>query len=155
MLFFLFFFSSRRRHTRCLSDWSSDVCSSDLSGTCTWLSVIWLIQHTAIAGQICDVKKIEDLANQGQGHLFFNIKLFSQADVLRDEAVACRNFSRQHDRADDLIKWRTRPDHALRAIGISNNSRTRFNPGVKLRHQSSQSGLAETLSKQVVTVDSR
>src|SRR5262245_8065899 len=26
----LFFFSSRRRHTRCLSDWSSDVCSSDL-----------------------------------------------------------------------------------------------------------------------------
>src|SRR5262245_54260481 len=26
---FQFFFSSRRRHTRCLSDWSSDVCSSD------------------------------------------------------------------------------------------------------------------------------
>src|SRR5207302_6835938 len=25
-----FFFSSRRRHTRCLRDWSSDVCSSDL-----------------------------------------------------------------------------------------------------------------------------
>src|SRR5205814_2646838 len=24
-------FSSRRRHTRCLSDWSSDVCSSDLT----------------------------------------------------------------------------------------------------------------------------
>src|SRR5258705_12543449 len=28
----IFFFSSRRRHTRCLSDWSSDVCSSDLLG---------------------------------------------------------------------------------------------------------------------------
>src|SRR6202022_2677123 len=27
----LFFFSSRRRHTRSLCDWSSDVCSSDLS----------------------------------------------------------------------------------------------------------------------------
>src|SRR5258707_1632610 len=27
----LVFFSSRRRHTRCLSDWSSDVCSSDRS----------------------------------------------------------------------------------------------------------------------------
>src|SRR5258705_1693891 len=26
----VFFFASRRRHTRCLSDWSSDVCSSDL-----------------------------------------------------------------------------------------------------------------------------
>src|SRR2546429_6535676 len=29
---FFFFFSSRRRHTRCSRDWSSDVCSSDLSG---------------------------------------------------------------------------------------------------------------------------
>src|SRR5206468_7416144 len=28
---FLFFFSSRRRHTRSDRDWSSDVCSSDLS----------------------------------------------------------------------------------------------------------------------------
>src|SRR5690349_24248793 len=27
----LFFFSSRRRHTRSLRDWSSDVCSSDLT----------------------------------------------------------------------------------------------------------------------------
>src|SRR5699024_11774695 len=29
----LFFFSSRRRHTRSKRDWSSDVCSSDLSGS--------------------------------------------------------------------------------------------------------------------------
>src|SRR6476619_6262902 len=28
--FLFFFFSSRRRHTRLVSDWSSDVCSSDL-----------------------------------------------------------------------------------------------------------------------------
>src|SRR5207248_6333897 len=27
----IFFFSSRRRHTRSYGDWSSDVCSSDLS----------------------------------------------------------------------------------------------------------------------------
>ena len=26
-----FFFSSRRRHTRLVRDWSSDVCSSDLA----------------------------------------------------------------------------------------------------------------------------
>src|SRR5260370_24158034 len=37
----IFFFSSRRRHTRFKCDWSSDVCSSDLrgdlsmAGTCT------------------------------------------------------------------------------------------------------------------------
>src|SRR5437870_11321721 len=30
-MFFFFFFSSRRRHTRWPRDWSSDVCSSDLS----------------------------------------------------------------------------------------------------------------------------
>src|SRR5215813_14309428 len=30
-----FFFSSRRRHTRCGRDWSSDVCSSDLAGVLT------------------------------------------------------------------------------------------------------------------------
>src|SRR5690606_10041631 len=29
----IFFFSSRRRHTRFSRDWSSDVCSSDLEGT--------------------------------------------------------------------------------------------------------------------------
>src|SRR6266568_5521898 len=30
MFFVVFFFSSRRRHTRWNCDWSSDVCSSDL-----------------------------------------------------------------------------------------------------------------------------
>src|SRR6266542_5750298 len=30
MICIFFFFSSRRRHTRCYRDWSSDVCSSDL-----------------------------------------------------------------------------------------------------------------------------
>src|SRR3989440_3025236 len=37
---FFFFFSSRRRHTRSDRDWSSDVCSSDLTHvlweTCGW-----------------------------------------------------------------------------------------------------------------------
>src|SRR5256884_2511485 len=33
---FFFFFSSRRRHTRCSRDWSSDVCSSDLSVSFTF-----------------------------------------------------------------------------------------------------------------------
>src|SRR5262249_56800337 len=33
-LLVIFFFSSRRRHTRLVSDWSSDVCSSDLLEYC-------------------------------------------------------------------------------------------------------------------------
>src|SRR4051812_50140060 len=37
---FLFFFSSRRRHTRLTCDWSSDVCSSDLSAIVAMVAVI-------------------------------------------------------------------------------------------------------------------
>src|SRR6266498_2720010 len=39
-----FFFSSRRRHTRCGRDWSSDVCSSDLRApTCRRSTMVALI----------------------------------------------------------------------------------------------------------------
>src|SRR5260221_10927954 len=37
---FFFFFSSRRRHTRSLCDWSSDVCSSDLPDNPETLNVL-------------------------------------------------------------------------------------------------------------------
>src|SRR5690606_39560994 len=33
---YVFFFSSRRRHTRFSRDWSSDVCSSDLNSLGPW-----------------------------------------------------------------------------------------------------------------------
>src|SRR5262249_58312510 len=50
----VFFFSSRRRHTRLVSDWSSDVCSSDLE-RCLRHDAVWrqsispdmLWRHTA------------------------------------------------------------------------------------------------------------
>src|SRR5258706_11948267 len=35
-----FFFSSRRRHTRLVSDWSSDVCSSDLDCGITGVALV-------------------------------------------------------------------------------------------------------------------
>src|SRR5690554_582936 len=40
-----FFFSSRRRHTRCGRDWSSDVCSSDLE----WPIIMLIYGMLAIA----------------------------------------------------------------------------------------------------------
>src|SRR5690349_24950973 len=40
--FMVFFFSSRRRHTRSLRDWSSDVCSSDLSAETGLLFTLWV-----------------------------------------------------------------------------------------------------------------
>src|SRR5256885_9464350 len=49
---FRFFFSSRRRHTRLQGDWSSDVCSSDLSCTAqpvkSWLSDTYQTNGCAI-----------------------------------------------------------------------------------------------------------
>src|ERR671920_1948909 len=41
MSFFFFFFSSRRRHTRYWRDWSSDVCSSDLTRRIRMLIEPW------------------------------------------------------------------------------------------------------------------
>src|SRR5687768_18052888 len=40
----VFFFSSRRRHTRCSRDWSSDVCSSDLPNTATAVFTVFPLQ---------------------------------------------------------------------------------------------------------------
>src|SRR5260221_7844793 len=42
-----FFFSSRRRHTRSLCDWSSDVCSSDLVGR-SLAPIAALTEHAAL-----------------------------------------------------------------------------------------------------------
>src|SRR5439155_9328488 len=41
-----FFFSSRRRHTRWPRDWSSDVCSSDLS-----VNLLWQMNGTSVSSQ--------------------------------------------------------------------------------------------------------
>src|SRR5690606_41015767 len=44
----LFFFSSRRRHTRFSRDWSSDVCSSDLGTGARGEQVV----HRLVAGML-------------------------------------------------------------------------------------------------------
>src|SRR5438876_6004834 len=54
LLFPMFFFSSRRRHTRWTDDWSSDVCSSDLG---TEPAVAWSISRRR-AGNLLGSKPI-------------------------------------------------------------------------------------------------
>src|SRR5437762_5672500 len=54
MFVFFFFFSSRRRHTRYIGDWSSDVCSSDLFNPIH-------VGHLIIANHILNQKIIERL----------------------------------------------------------------------------------------------
>src|SRR5215213_11992288 len=47
-----FFFSSRRRHTRLVSDWSSDVCSSDLVPRLADWCVVHLVQEDRSVSQL-------------------------------------------------------------------------------------------------------
>src|SRR5437016_10914266 len=61
LFFFFFFFSSSRRHTRLVSDWSSDVCSSDLREQVAFtLTDIWRL-YTAI-GDLAAARKSLDEA---------------------------------------------------------------------------------------------
>src|SRR5207247_5093507 len=61
LLFSLFIFSSRRRHTRSTRDWSSDVCSSDLI-------VLACLLLTACQGS---KKKVIAVVPKGTSHLFW------------------------------------------------------------------------------------
>src|SRR3989339_36529 len=58
LFLYIYFFSSRRRHTRLVSDWSSDVCSSDLMRRHTRLVSDW-------SSDVCssDPSELQSLTN--------------------------------------------------------------------------------------------
>src|SRR5262245_66624986 len=76
-----FFFSSRRRHTRCLSDWSSDVCSSDLD----FMDAPWACLSEAEKARATGLS--EDL--------------YSLCDVTRSEARQGMNPQAQSKRSEE------------------------------------------------------
>src|SRR5882724_8389980 len=86
LLCLCFFFSSRRRHTRCLSDWSSDVCSSDLI-------VMTKLDGTARGGVLVPVAQASDspikLIGVGEGIddlQPFNARAFARSLVGLEDA---------------------------------------------------------------------
>src|SRR2546429_5145239 len=61
-----FFFSSRRRHTRCSRDWSSDVCSSDLlllrvAEACSGAHAKGMVQHNQKQSEVCVGRSLPDI----------------------------------------------------------------------------------------------
>src|SRR5471030_1372588 len=67
-----FFFSSRRRHTRCLSDWSSDVCSSDLSGTNNFTASGYYRTRNENCSDLTDVSTCHGFVGTNAAGLPFN-----------------------------------------------------------------------------------
>src|SRR5205814_5408036 len=65
----------RRRHTRCLSDWSSDVCSSDLLPTSIAYLVVGLVLGPHALGVLSDSGATRLLAELGVAFLLFTLGL--------------------------------------------------------------------------------
>src|SRR6266498_589756 len=77
-MFVVFFFSSRRRHTRCGRDWSSDVCSSDL--------VRVAVEQAALRRSIGDM--ILNLARRSQSLIDRQLELIDELERdAEDEAL--------------------------------------------------------------------
>src|SRR5207245_1589483 len=92
-----FFFSSRRRHTRCYRDWSSDVCSSDLiTGVHFWFdrpvldepfvtlldtTTQWIFNKTALyGGSGGDPKRATD---SSEGTQYLQLVISASYDLLQ------------------------------------------------------------------------
>src|SRR3989449_7161508 len=99
----VFFFSSRRRHTRCSRDWSSDVCSSDLSDPAVRLADV--AGRLGVIGDSMEVR----LARVGlprsalrdargtvrwpHGTLLFDLRLLADSATLEDFRFIDRRFA--------------------------------------------------------------
>src|SRR5947207_7507117 len=73
----MFFFSSRRRHTRSLCDWSSDVCSSDL-----WGLVLFVDGQQGRSGEGADEKNEPPALILGQAFLERGHRFSAFADLV-------------------------------------------------------------------------
>src|SRR5207245_8325413 len=78
--FLVFFFSSRRRHTRCYRDWSSDVCSSDL--TPSLQAQFLILTQLVVAGVV--IILLDEMLQKKWG-FGSGISLFIAAGVCRSE----------------------------------------------------------------------
>src|SRR5258705_7762719 len=89
------FCSSRRRHTRCLSDWSSDVCSSDLQAD---FAIFKLIEagRRAVQNEV-DVAKF---LSGGDGEDVFLGSVIVCRIVLMPELVKTRQVDRRVQEAN-------------------------------------------------------
>src|SRR5215208_221317 len=98
---FVFFFSSRRRHTRWPRDWSSDVCSSDLEDVFRAAVRDFVARHAYAAA---DWRELLDVFAERSGR---NLKEWGAAWVVRRGLPIVR------------LAWDTDDAGRMRNAGIS------------------------------------
>src|SRR5256884_3151453 len=82
-----FFFSSRRRHTRCSRDWSSDVCSSDLRVAREVGTEGKLGGQAAVPGVAGTWKDLTDSVNSMAGNLTAQVRNISEVATADRKSV--------------------------------------------------------------------
>src|SRR5690554_551875 len=121
MLFRFFFFSSRRRHTRCGRDWSSDVCSSDLikdkeienEDLVNWPN--WLYLTFRIGdGKWLDLSNVEILEYKTNLHLregLLERRIRFRDDKKRITTLVSYRIVSMHDYHVGAIEWTLTPEN--------------------------------------------
>src|SRR5438093_4513268 len=105
----VFFFSSRRRHTRLVSDWSSDVCSSDLRSKPRPFDVLVVMNQSRLARrQRYAVDIVHDLTDLGVRIFHYQTGLERKMETATDRfMVSVDGFSRSEERRVGK-EWRHR-----------------------------------------------
>src|SRR2546429_256515 len=98
-----FFLSSRRRHTRCSRDWSSDVCSSDL--TLGGFRVIYLPSPVLKNREGCRLVRGVDpgLTVVEKGERALGLRAQHLLDLFRSQELTCRRRCRADHESKKLI----------------------------------------------------
>src|SRR2546430_4023667 len=115
-----FFFSSRRRHTRFDCDWSSDVCSSDLSSTVV----------SPLYGKLSDI-------HGRRAMMLLAIGLFLAGSVLSAAApdmavlIAGRTLQRSEEHTSEL---QSQSNLVCRLL-LEKKKQRNFHPEVRINHQ--------------------
>src|SRR5437870_13892722 len=109
----MFFFSSRRRHTRWPRDWSSDVCSSDLADACVIEDLVVVLGFgIAVVDLEVRLTALDKLREIGRASCRERVSISVVAVILYEISVAAATAApRRCSRHDPL--HRTRPPPPL------------------------------------------
>src|SRR5437762_5415763 len=108
-MYYIFFFSSRRRHTRYIGDWSSDVCSSDLSEYIDMNSIMTIPLTLTLPDSTMKIKEVDVIVKEHQK--FRNVEReivhFDKSERSEERRVGkeCRSWKMMESRNINY-KWR-------------------------------------------------